>query len=130
MKLNFLGLIASVAVLTVTLACTPTTDGRKKFTVLPGGDTITGRYERSVEQIFAAAKEVLKFNGTLYGENTISHTLEAKIDTRTVWVSVEEVEPKLTQIKVKSRKKNTLPDIQLSAEIEKQIALRLMASGK
>jgi hypothetical protein len=88
-------------------------------------DRFESRYERPVEQIFAAAKEVLRFNGTLYGENTISHTLEAKVDTRTVFVTVDEVEPKISRVIVIARKKSTLPDLDLAAEIDKQIALRL-----
>lgn len=88
-------------------------------------DTIESRYERPVDQIFAAAKEVLRFNGTLYGENTISKTLEAKIDTRTVRVAVDEVEPKVSRVRVQARKKGGVGDIYLASEIDKQIALRL-----
>ena len=88
-------------------------------------DTIESRYERSVDQIFEAAKDVLKLNGTLYGENTISKTLEAKIDTRTVRVAVDEVEPKVSRVRVQARRKSGTADIALASEIDKQIALRL-----
>jgi len=125
MKLNLLGLAAAVAFVAFQTGCTTSPDGRNHVTVMPTKDKIVSRYERSVDQIFAAAKEVLKFNGTLYGENTISHTLEAKVDTRTVWVGVEEVEPKVTRVTVQARKKSTMPDIDLAAEIDKQIALHL-----
>ena len=91
-------------------------------------EDLESRYERPVETIFAAAKEVLRFNGTLYGENTISHTLEAKVDTRTVYVTVDEVEPKISRVVVQARKKSRLPDIDLAAEIDKQIALKLATS--
>lgn len=88
-------------------------------------DRIESRYERPVDQIFAAAKEVLKFNGTLYGENTVTKTLEAKIDTRTVWIKVDEVQPKISRVVVQARKKGGTSDIDLASEIDKQIALRL-----
>ena len=61
----------------------------------------------------------------MYGENTIKKTLEAKIDTRTVWVAVDEVEPNVSRVRVQARRKGGLADIALSSEIDKQIALRL-----
>lgn len=125
MRIKILALLA-LSLLTVVLSgCVNTVEGRSRAGVPFGKDTIESRYERSVDQIFAAAKEVLRFNGTLYGENTITHTLEAKIDTRTVWVSVDEVEPKITRVRVQARTKGGLADIALASEIDKQIALRL-----
>ena len=88
-------------------------------------DTIEGRYERPVDQIFAAARKVLDHNGKVYGENTISKTLEAKIDSRTVRVVVDDVEPKVSRVRVQARKKGGTADIELASEIEKQIALEL-----
>jgi len=110
-----------------TLGCYSTVDGRVRMG-MPAAlakDTIEGRYERSVDEIFAAAKKVLSFNGTLYGENTISHTLEAKIDNKTVRVAVDEVEPKTTRVRVQARRKTGTADVELASEIEKQIALGL-----
>jgi len=115
--------------MTLLTGCFSTQDNRTKFGV-PAKDHIESRYERPVETIFNAAKEVLRFNGTLYGENTISHVLEAKVDTRTVWVSVDEVEPKVSRVIVQARKKSRLPDIDLAAEIDKQIALKLAAGTR
>lgn len=88
-------------------------------------DTIESRYQRPVAQIFAAARQVLEQNGTLTGENTISNTLEAQIDTRTVIVTVDEVEPGVSRVRTQARKKNTMGDVDLAAELDKQIALRL-----
>lgn len=92
-------------------------------------DKIESRYERPVEQILTAAKEVLRHNGTLTGENTITRTLEAKIDTRTVWVKVDEVEPNISRVQVQVRRKGGGTDIDLASEIDKQIALRLPRSA-
>jgi hypothetical protein len=128
MKLNFLRAIAAAIALMFVSGCYSAGE-RSHVSVMPPGimgtDRVESRYERPVQQIFDAAKEVLRFNGTLYGENTISHNLEAKVDTRTVWVTVDEVEPKISRVVVVARKKSTLPDIALAAEIDKQIALRL-----
>ncbi len=125
MNLNFLRIGVAALLVAVGAACFTDPAGRRYAGVPLAKDKIESRYERPVDQIFAAAKEVLRFNGTLYGENTISHTLEAKIDTRTVWIAVDEVEPKVSRIVVQARKKSRTPDIDLAAEIDKQIALRL-----
>lgn len=120
-------LVCASLVATITLGCYSTVDGRVRMG-MPSAlakDTIEGRYERPVDQIFAEAKTVLAHNGTLYGENTISKTLEAKIDTRTVRVAVDPVEPKVTRVRVQARKKGGTADIELASEIVTQIALRL-----
>jgi hypothetical protein len=125
MKLNFLSVLAAASLAFLQVGCVKTLDGHMKAGVPFVKDTIESRYERPVDQIFAAARDVLRFNGTLYGENTINNTLEAKIDTRTVFVSVDEVEPKITRVRVQARKKAGGSDIDLASEIDKQIALRL-----
>ena len=100
-------------------------DGRSRAGVPFSKDTKESRYERPAAQIFEAAKEVLKYNGTLTAENTVNNSLEGKVDTRTVWVAVDEVEPKVTRVRTQARKKGGGGDIDLAAEIDKQIALRL-----
>jgi hypothetical protein len=104
--------------------CYHTPDGRNRVGV-PGKDTIESRYQRTVPQIFQAAKEVLAHNGTLTGENTINNTLEARVDTRMVVVQVDEVEPGVSRVRTQARTKARASDIDLAAEIDKQIALRL-----
>ncbi|MGN6386742.1 MAG: hypothetical protein ACTHMT_10940 [Verrucomicrobiota bacterium] len=88
-------------------------------------DTIESRYQRPVPQIFSAARQVLEHNGTLTAENTINHSLEAKVDNRNVVIIVDEVEPGVSRIRTEVRKKIGTPDVDLAAEIDKQIALRL-----
>ena len=125
MKKNFSVLLSAAFLAVITLGCYSTLDGRMKMGTVLAKDTIEGRYERPVDQVFEAAKKVLSFNGTLYGENTISKTLEAKIDTRTVWVAVDPVEPNVTRVRVQARRKGGTSDIYLASEIDKQIALQL-----
>jgi len=125
MKRKFSLLFATAALAVLVSGCYSTAEGHYKPGVPFAKDSIESRYERPVDPIFAAAKEVLKFNGTLYGENTIQKTLQAKIDTRTVWIKVDEVEPKVSRVVVQARKKNGTSDIDLASEIDKQIALRL-----
>lgn len=105
--------------------CQSTPDGRMKAGIPLVKDTIESRYQRPVAQIFASARQVLEHNGTLTSENTVTTTLEAKIDNRTVVVKVDEVEPGVSRVLTEARKKMGGADIDLAAEIDKQIALRL-----
>jgi len=125
MKNIFRGILALCLILPLVTGCYSTLDGHVKAGVPFKKDTIEGRYERPMDQVFAAAKEVLLFNGSLQGENTISKTVWAKVDTRTVYVKVEEVDPKLTRVIVQARRKGGGSDVDLASEIDKQIALRL-----
>jgi len=105
--------------------CVGTIDGRRKLGVPMVKDTVVGRYERSDLEVWAAAKNVLQHNGTLYSEDTIKNTLEAAVDTRTVWVRVEPEDSKVTRVTVQVRTKGGGADLALAGEIDKQIALRL-----
>jgi hypothetical protein len=125
MKIKILSLLTAGCLLTVLSGCVSTVDGRSRAGVPFSKDTIESRYERSVAQVFEAAKEVLRYNGTLVAENTVNNSLEAKVDTRTVWVVADEVEPKVSRVRTQARKKGGGGDIDLAAEIDKQIALRL-----
>ena len=94
-------------------------------------DRIGGRYERPVDQIFQAAKEVISANGVLVNESTLYNqtntvkTLEGKVNQRSVWVRIEPVDPKVTEVTVQTRTPGGGSDIDLAAELEKQIALKL-----
>jgi hypothetical protein len=92
-------------------------------------DRIVSRYERTVDQLFEAAKKTLAFKGTLTGENTIAKTLEAKVDNNTVWVKVSEAEPGITEVTTQTRGKGGGANIALSSEIDKMIALQLQAGN-
>ena len=113
-----------VALLAAT-GCYSTQEGRTKVGIPWATDTIESRYERPLEQVFAAAKDTLAFNGTPTGENTIAKTLAASIDNRTVWIKVDAVDNGVTRILVQVRKSGGRSDIHLASELDKQIALRL-----
>lgn len=93
---------------------------------MPGAkDDIKSRYQRTVPQIITAARDVLTHNGTLTLDNAVNHTLEAKVDGRTVVVKADEVEPGISEVVVTARTKAGFGDVDLAAEIDKQIALHL-----
>jgi hypothetical protein len=125
MKTKIFTLLAVCGLAVLIVGCINTVDGRKSAGVPFVKDKIDSRYERPVAQVFTAAKEVLAFNGVLTSENTINNSLEAKVDTRTVWVRVDKIDEKITQVTVQTRKKGGGADIYLAAEIDKQIALKL-----
>ena len=125
MKTKFYALMAVCGLAVLIAGCVNTVDGRKSAGVPFVKDKIEGRYERPAAQVFAAAKEVLAFNGVLIGENTINNSLEAKVNTRTVWVRVDKIDESVTHVTVQARAKGGVADIDLAHEIEKQIALKL-----
>jgi hypothetical protein len=94
-------------------------------------DRIEARYERPVEPIFQAAKEVINANGVLVNESTLYNqtntvkTLEGKVNQRSVWIRIEPVDTKVTQVTVQTRTSGGGSDIDLAAELDKQIALKL-----
>jgi hypothetical protein len=131
MKTKFFASVAVFALVAFVVGCVSTVSGRKTAAVPFLKDRLQGRYERPVEEVFTAAKEVIKFNGTLENESTL-HTstnavrvLEGKVNKRSVWVRVEEVDPKVSCVTVQVRNKG-VKDTDLTAELEKQIALKLV----
>jgi hypothetical protein len=52
--------------------------------------------------------------------------VEAKINQRNVWVRVEPVDLKVTDVTVQARTAGGGSDVNLAAEIDKQIALKLV----
>jgi len=119
-------LFVALAVAAVSVSgCYSTEEGSKKFGMPFADDKIESRYQRSVPQVFTAAKEVLAFNGTLTSENTIDNTLRAKVDNKTVWIRVDEIETGVARSFVQVRGSAGGADINLAAELDKQIALKL-----
>lgn len=125
MNRRLFGLLAVCGLAALIVGCVSTVDGRKRAAWPLVKDSVMGKYQRPVAQVFAAAKEILKFNGVLTSENTINHSLEAKVDTRTVWARVDEVDASVTAVTVQVRTKSGGSDLDLAHEIEKQIALKL-----
>ena len=124
----FLGVIGlSVAA----VGCVGTVSGKKVAAVPFMKDRIVGRYERPASQVYDTAKEVLKFNGallnetTLHGGTNIVLALEGRVNQRKVWISVEQIDPKVTSVIVQSRTRAGGRDLDLVHELEKQIALKL-----
>ena len=121
----FISCVILAVVLSGTSGCYSTADGNRQAGVPFLKDSVVGRYERPMDQIYEAAIEVLRFNGTVVSENRINHSLTARVDNKTVWVRVQEESTNITQLEVQARTKWGGPDVDLASEIEKQIALQL-----
>ena len=95
----------------VLVGCVKTVNDRHTFALSPTTDKFEGRYERSVDQVYAAAVDVIKANGAIARETIISpgtnsvRAIEAKVNGRNVWVRVQAVDPKVTSVKVQVRTK-------------------------
>jgi hypothetical protein len=129
MKL-FLSLVATVIIAT---GCVNTVSGRKAAAVPLIKDRVEGRYERPAAQVFGAAKLVITENGVLINEvtrhsatNANIYALEGRVQERKVFVSVQELDPKVSAVVVQVRTTAGGRDLDLAHELEKQIALKLV----
>ena len=117
--------------LLVSMGCVSTVSERTTPGLPFVKDKIQGRYERPVDEIFVAAKDVIRANGilvnesVLYNETNLVKTVEGKVNERNVWVRVEAVDPKVTEVTVQTRTPGGGSDIDLAHELEKEIALKL-----
>ncbi len=125
--------MAFCGALILAAGCVSTVNDRKTAAVPFVKDRIEGRYERPVDQVFQAAKEVvgslgnLTNEGTLYNQTNTVKTVEGKVNQCNVWVRIEGLDPKVTSVIVQVRTKGGGADIDLAAQVEKQIALKLAA---
>ncbi len=116
-------LLSAIAI--ATPGCYTTMDNRSKLGMPFSKDKMTGQYERPVDQVQAAARKVVQFNGTIVSDDIVNRVIIGKVDTRTVYVKLVELEPALTSVTVQARNKGGSADVDLAAEIDKQIALNL-----
>ena len=119
MQKNFFASLALTCLVFWSSGCVSTESGDLKFG-MPGRDTIVSRYEAPYDRVKAAALAVLKRNGTLVGDDLIKKVLEARIDTASVFVGLDDSEPKITKISVQVRR-GAVGDIDLASELQKQI---------
>ncbi len=122
-----------LGVLVIAVAgCVSTVGGGRTAGVPFLKDSVQGRYQRSVDEVYNAAKDVISANGVLeresvlHGETNVVKTAIGVVSQRTVYVRVEPVDSKITQVTVQTRNRDGGSDIDLAHELEKEIALRLV----
>jgi len=134
MKTILCGLLLGVAVLN--WGCVRTVSGDTTAGVPFLHDKVEAQYDRPMEQVYAAAMDVIKANGTVVdekilhgqtgGTTDIVKTIEGKVHERTVWIRVQQIDPKVTSLTVQTRTKGGGSDLDLAATLDKQIALKLV----
>ena len=129
MNKTIFAILAGTAI--ITAGCVSTVSDTHTFAITYGKDTVGGRYQRSIDQVYAASVAVIQNNGVLIQEyiphdNTNAvRSLQGRVSDRSVWVRVEAVDPKTTQVDVQARTKWGTRDLDLVHELEKEIALQL-----
>lgn len=131
MKNKFLLLVSLASITTAVVGCVNTVSGSKIAAVPWVNDRIEARYERSMDQVFNASKDVLLRNGTIGSAGTLFNqtndvrVLEGKVKQSNVWIRIESLEPRLTSLVVQIRTSKGVADMPLAHEIDKEIALEL-----
>ena len=127
-------LVALLGGLMLLVGCVSTVNDRHAFALSPGKDQFENRYERTVDQVYAAAVQVVKFNGTIERESVILpgpnavKTIEGKVNERSVWVRVAPVDAKITSVTVQVRTKGGGTDQDLTQQLANQIGIKLASS--
>ena len=115
----------------IATGCVKTVSDTNTFATTWGKDSVAGIYERSLDQVYQASIAVIQRNGVMIQEyiphdNTNAvRSLVGRVNDRKVWVRVEAVSAKNTQVEVQARTKWGTRDLDLVHEIEKEIALQL-----
>jgi hypothetical protein len=134
MKTKFFLALMGLTLLAV--GCVDTVSGSKAAGAPFVKDKIRSRYERPSDEVYQAAKEVVAHDGVLINENILHgqtnavnqvlRAVEGMVNECRVWVSVEQIEPRVTAVTVQTRTKSGFSDIELAAQIDKEIALKLV----
>jgi hypothetical protein len=130
MKTKLILSVLAAGLVLVVMGCVKTVDGGSKAGWPGFKDQVEGRYNFTVQEVFDSAKKVLAANGTLNRENTINHSLEAKVNQSSVFVRVDGVDTNkpITYVVVQARGPGGGADADTAHEMEKQIALGLAAT--
>ena len=130
MKKTIYAVLAGGAAI-VLAGCVGTVSDTHTFATSWNTDSVTGRYNRSLDQVYNAAVQVVNRNGVVLTEY-IPHdstndvrSLEGRVNDEKVWVRVESLDPRTTQVDVQARSKWGTTDVDLVHELDKEIALQL-----
>ena len=129
MKIKFFAALAGMVI--ITAGCVSTVSDTHSPALTWSRDQISARYERTVDQVYQASVAVIQNNGVLITEfiphdntNTV-RSLQGKVNEKNVWIRVEAVDPKTTEVTVQTRSTWGVSDVSLSSELVTEIALQL-----
>src|SRR5580658_3608046 len=129
MKMKIFAGFAGIGLALATAGCVDTvSDTQASGFHLP--DKVQSRYQRSVDQVYSAAIQVINNNGVLLTEYIPHDTtnevraLEAKVNKEEVYIRVEAVDPQITQVTIQART-SVAGDQEEARELDKEILLQL-----
>ena len=129
MKMKIFAALAGIGLGMITVGCVSTvSDTHTAGIYMP--DSVVGRYQRPLDDVYSAAVQVVTHDGVLLTEymphdtTNAVRSLYAKVNQEKVWIRVEAVDPQITQVTVQAR---TVMggDTQEAHELDKEIALQL-----
>lgn len=129
MKLKLFAVVALAAV--AVTGCVSTVNDSHSFATTWSQDTITARYNRSMDKVYQASVQVIANNGVLIreyitpGTNSVIRSLEAKVQQKKVWIRVNAVDANTSQVEVQARNSWGASEVGLASEINTEIALQL-----
>jgi Protein of unknown function (DUF3568) len=122
---------ALAGIVIVTAGCVSTVTDTSSPALTWSTDKISARYQRSVDQVYQAAVTVIQNNGVVLTEyiphdttNTV-RALSGKVNQKNVWVRVEAVDSKITELTIQARSSWGVSDVALSSELVTEVALQL-----
>jgi hypothetical protein len=128
--------VALVGMAMITAGCVKTVSDTHTAAVSFGKDSVEGRYERTLDQVYQAAIKVVNTDGAVVTEyiphdtTNVVRSFKGKVDQCDVWVRVEAVDPRpITSVVVETRTKWGAKNIDLAHELEKDIALQLQSQS-
>ena len=133
MKMKIFAAFAGIAII-VTAGCVSTVSGTKSPAIWFGKDSVQGRYERPMDQVYQAAIAAIKTDGVLLTEyvphDATNSTLSfyGKVREHNVWVRVEALDPKITEVTVEARSTIGNTDIDVAHEVATEIAVQLQSA--
>jgi hypothetical protein len=101
--------------------CYTSQEGRLKVGVPFAKDELVSRYEQPYARVHAAAKDVLKQMGTLTNDDVEQKLLKGKVDTSTVWITLDDSEPRITRVNIQARTSGGAANVDLASEVDKRI---------
>ncbi len=125
MKMKAFAAFSMLVAALVTAGCVATADGHMKAGVPLLKDRFVSRYDRPLPQLIEATRVVLKRDGVLTLDNIVNHTFEAKVNQRSIYIKCTEIDRRVSEIVIEARTKMGGTDLDLTRELDKQIAIQL-----
>jgi uncharacterized protein DUF3568 len=129
MKLKIFAVLAGIAI--ITSGCVSTVSNTHTAAITWSKDNLSQRYERTLDQAYQASVAVIQSNGVLITEyiphdstNSV-RSLQGKVNEKNVWIRVEAIDPKTTEVTVQVRSTWGVSDVSLASELLTQVALQL-----